>query len=110
MEYKLRVNDKGYYKGMLKLFSLNPSCELSTLEIDMLTVMLCNKMTVINGDSKEAIRKALNKSKYMVNNYVTRLKTRGILIPLPNSKYSQINPDLLGYVKEGKVSFEFELV
>jgi hypothetical protein len=110
MEYKLKVNDKGYYKGMLRLFSLNPNYALSDLEIDILTTMLCNKLTVVNADSKEVIRKVLDKDKFIVNNYIKRLRDKGILIGVPNSKHSQIVPSLLDYVKEGKVSFEFEIV
>lgn len=106
MEYKIPVTSKNYYKAILMVLNFN--LKLSELEIDIICTMLNNNMLEVNIDTREHIRKVLNKDKFMTNNYIKRLRSKGIL--LDNDKLNRvyyINPTILDIIKQGKISFEF---
>ena len=92
------------YKQMLNI--LNFGLKLSDLEIDIISTLLNKGISVINTESREMLRLSLNKDKFITNNYIVRLKDKGILIPNKNTKDLILDPGLLKTVKDNKVSFE----
>lgn len=104
MEYKIPVKENNRYKQMLNI--LNFSLKLSDLEIDIISTLLNKGISVINTESREMLRLSLNKDKFITNNYIVRLKDKGILIPNKNTKDLILDPGLLKTVKDNKVSFE----
>lgn len=111
MEYKIPVTDETYYRVILGI--LNFSLKLSDFEIEIVSTMLANNWLEINQDTKEGLRKALDKDKFITNNYIKRLKDKNILIPKDDSKEStrglyDLNPDIINIVKEPRILFEFE--
>ncbi len=108
MEYNIPVNKKDYYKAILMVLNFN--LNLSSLELDILCTMLNNNMLEVNIDSREHIRKVLNKDKFMTNNYIKRLRNKGMLLDHPElNRVYYINPIILNIIKDRKVSFEFKL-
>lgn len=106
MEYKIPVTSKGYYKAILTI--LNFSLNMSKLELDILAVLLYHNMLEINADSREIIRKELDKDKFITNNYIKSLKAKGIILTNPTDpKKAYVNPEVVNIVKEPKLSFEF---
>ena len=105
MEHKIPVTKDSYYKAMLLI--MNFSLKLRKFEIDILSVLLSNGIEQVNTDARDLIRKVLNKDKFNTNNYINRLKSKGILLPTSEERVFQINPSILEIVKDKKVSFEF---
>jgi predicted transcriptional regulator len=108
MEYKIPVKKEDYYKSILTILNFNLG--LSALEMDIIVTMLNNNTTTVNADSREIIRKVLDKSKFVTNNYIMRLKNKGVLIPSKTDKTLYINPNLVESVTDKKIAFEFETV
>lgn len=106
MEYKIPVTKETYVKAVL--MSINFLLNLTNFEIKILCAMINNNMLEVNIDTREHIRKVLNKDKFMTNNYIKSLRTKGVLLDHPkNSKVYYINPTIIDIIKEGKISFEF---
>lgn len=106
MEYKIPVTNKSYYKAILTV--LNFSLKISKLELDILAILLYHNMLEINADSREIIRKELDKDKFITNNYIKSLKLKNIILTdLNNPKRAYVNPEIVRIVKEPKLSFEF---
>jgi len=105
MEYKIKVNKDNIYKGILTLF--NFTFKLSELEIDLISVMLQNKISTIDTTSREILRKVMNKSKFDINNYIKRLKEKKII--LQDDKKLYINPSIITICGINEVTFKFIL-
>lgn len=106
IEYKIPVLKETYVKAVL--MSINFLLNLTNFEIKILCAMLNSNMTIVNIDTREHIRKVLNKDKFMTNNYIKSLRTKNILLDHPTmSKVYYINPTILEIIKAGKISFEF---
>jgi len=107
MHSDIKVKKEDYVKAMLTIINFN--LKLSELELDIITAMINNNMTVVNIDSREIIRKVLNKDKYITNNYIKRLRSKGVFLEKPNDKQFYINPNILDILKDKEVSFKFHI-
>ena len=106
MEYKIPVNSQNYFKAMLTVLNFN--LNLSELEMDILCAMMNYGLIEVNIDTREIIRKVLNKDKFMTNNYIKRLRNKNVLLDKPNAnRVYYINPAILNIMNDMKVSFEF---
>ncbi len=105
MEHKIPVTKEGYCKAMLLL--MNFTLNLRKFEIDIMTVILSHGIEQVTTDTRDLIRKILNKDKFNTNNYINRLKAKGILLPTSEDRVLQVNPSILDLIKDKKVSFEF---
>ena len=107
MIFQRKLDKKEYYKELLSLLTF---FKFSEFELDILTTMLCNNMTEVNIDTREYIRKILNKDKYITNNYVKRLRLKGVLLDRTDlNRVYYINPTIMEIIKEGKLTFEFSI-
>jgi len=105
MNYEIKQKGRAYYKSILMILNFN--LELSNLEMDIISTLMDNDMLEVNIDSREYLRKILNKDKFMTNNYVKRLRNKNILLPKKDSKAFYINPELVTILKEGNLNFKF---
>lgn len=108
MEHKISIKSNSYVKAMVMLH--NFKLKLSPMETDILSCMLNHNMKTIDSYSRETIRLELNKDKFSTNNYIVRLRDKGILITKPADKALYVNPSMYDLIKDKKVSFEFELL
>jgi predicted transcriptional regulator len=104
MEYVFKVNSKKYHRAMLEIYNFN--LKLSDFELDIVATMLTNGISEINPITKELLRVTLNKDKYITNNYIKRLKDKGILLPKKDERGYILNPSVANLTKDNKVSFE----
>lgn len=107
MEYNIPISTKNYYKAMLSI--LNFQFKLSPFELDIMSLLLSNNMEYVNTDSRDLIRKVLGKGKFNTNNYIIKLKEKGILLPTIVDRTLQINPAILEVIKDKEVSFKFTI-
>lgn len=105
MEYKVPVKKENYYKAILLIFN-QLGLNLTDLELDIIT----NVLTMSKGSSKElrkTIREKLDVSTHTLNNYIKRLKDKGVLIK--EKDILKLNPQLEDRVKDNKVHITFEV-
>lgn len=109
MNYEIKVTADNYYRALLKI--LNFKLDLSDLEIDFICVLLNNKLGEITPETKEIIALSLNKDKYMINNYIKRLKEKSILVKNKDSRFGHfiLNPYLLDALKDSTISFKVDI-
>lgn len=107
MEYKIPVNKENLVKAILKV--VNFSLKLTDQEIDILAILINNKITVINTNARDLIRKISNKDKYSTNNYIKALKDKNVLLTKSNTKDLYVNPNIETIVKSKSIKFTFDL-
>lgn len=110
MIHHFNLNKQVYYKTLLSTYNVIGKMRLSNLEIDILSTMLESGLKIVNTDTREIIRKKLNKGKYIINNYLTGLKEKGILLESKDPRTLTINPTLINSISENEVIFKFQLV
>jgi len=110
MEYNLKLTKDNYHKAVLLMVNTISQLGLTNLEVDILATMLKQGIIVVNTDTREILRKVLDKGKYTLNNYIIQLKEKGILIEHTGTKSLEINPNLVSAVKDHETSFNLELV
>jgi hypothetical protein len=114
MEYTFKLPKENYYKATLLVLNIVSNLGMTKLEVDILSTLLERNITVINTDSREIIRKVLDKDKFSLNNYIKRLKAKHILLPNKdtNKVYMEfyINPHIVAAVKDRELNFKFSLI
>lgn len=105
MKYPITVKRENYYKDMLT--AINCFLNLTKQEINILSVLLTNNMTELTEDSRSIIRETMNKSSFNINNYIKRLKNKGVFIPI-EGKYI-VNPSLLESLSTGEIHIQFNI-
>lgn len=105
MEVNFKETKKGKIEAILNIFNFN--LKLSPLEMQIMTVLLEDECTLLDTDSRELIRKTLNKDKYITNNYITGLRKKGVLIIKPNTKEIWVEPSLINLVHQDTITFKF---
>lgn len=105
MVQPIPIKKEHYHKGVLNI--LNFSLGLTDLEIDIVATLLKHGITVIDSDARDLIRKALNKDKFNTNNYILKLKKKGIIGMRPNDKNLYLNTGLIEAVKDNRITFDF---
>lgn len=95
MELEIPVNNSNYNKAMLMLINIPFNLNLSKMEIDMVACMLDNKTEIITNQFRRILRDELIKDNYTINNYIARLRDKGILITKPADKNLYVNPRIV---------------
>lgn len=105
MIYQKELTRKEYYKDILDKLTF---FKFSEFEIDILVAMLTSNMLEVNIDTREQIRKVLNKDKFITNNYIKRLREKEALLDKPNvTRVYCINPEIMDIIKAEKITFEY---
>ncbi len=107
MEYPIKVNKYNIYKSILTL--INFKLGLSEMEIDMIATVFKYNFNKIDGEARDILRKALDKDQYNINNYIKRLKAKGVFVETDKKLY--LNPNLKAnvenIVESKEIKFKF---
>lgn len=109
MEQVIPVTKETLHKAILMLVNVPFNLRLSNLEIDILSTWLQHKTYKIDIDARDLIRKVLNKGKFNTNNYIKRLKAKGIIVQAEDSKELFLNPKLAHIVNSTSITFKFDI-
>lgn len=109
MEHRIPVTKESIYKAILMLANVPFNLNLSKLEIDIVSTWLEHKMYTIDISARDLIRKVLDKDKFNTNNYIRRLKSKGIIIQADDSKKLYLNPRLASIVNTDTITFKFDI-
>lgn len=107
MEYEIPVTKDNLTEVILTILNFNLG--MSKLEIKIIATLLDNGYIKVNIDARDIIRKVLDLDKFSTNNYIKRLRTKGILLEKPNDKQFYINPGILQAVESKDLSFKFNV-
>jgi hypothetical protein len=89
------------FKAILNIVNFN--LKLTEKEINIICDMLKKDITVINKDTRKIL--TTPKDKYNFNNYIVRLKEKGVL--LDQNGVTRLNPNIVELSKHKSVGFEF---
>jgi predicted transcriptional regulator len=95
-----------YNKAILNI--LNCMLGLSNFELSLLKVMLDNGVYELTNDVRHLIIKSLDKDKYTVNNYISKLGKKGILVKGEN-KVLTINPKITSVIGSNSIKFNLHV-
>ncbi len=105
MIFTKELNKKDYYKEILTQLTM---FKFSEFELNILVTMLTSNRLEVNIDTREHIRKVLNKDKFITNNYIKRLRVKGVLLTKPNvNRVYYINPTIIQILQEGTITFNY---
>lgn len=107
MEYKIPVTKENIHKTILTAISF--TLGLSELEIDILSTLLKHNLYVVDTKAKEVLIKTLNKSKFQINNYITRLRKKKLVIQASDDKKWYLNPNLKPIIESENITFKFNI-
>ncbi len=103
IQIPLKKNEQ-IYKAILTI--VNFSMKLTEKEINIISDMLRNNITILNKQTRKLLY-SHNKNQYVFNNYVQRLKIKGAL--LEDNGVIKLNPNFLA-VTQDKQSITFEFI
>lgn len=103
MEFKIPVTKEGLTKAILMV--LNFKLNLTSHEIDVLSIMINHKIDVIDTSTRELLRKIMDKNKFDINNYIKQLKGKKII--LVEDKLLYLNPAITKLVDNDEFNFKF---
>lgn len=110
MERVIPVKQQDLIKAILMILNTPYNFNLSNMEIDIVSCMLNHNMQIIDLANREIIRMELDKDKFNLNNYIVRLRDKGMVIVKPADKNLYVNPNLYDLIKDNKISFELQVV
>ncbi len=101
MRLQIKIKDKQHLvKAVLK--TISAIYDLTKTDLDVLEKIYNN--TIINKSSRKLIQKELNMSVYSINNYITRLKKKGLLVEVAKHEYS-CNALITNSIEEQQIEF-----
>jgi predicted transcriptional regulator len=101
MRLQIKIKDKQHLiKAVLK--TISAIYDLTKTDLDVLEKIYIN--SIINKTTRKLIQKELNMSVASVNNYVTRLKKKGLLIEVSKHEYS-CNALISNSIEEQSIEF-----
>lgn len=109
MEFNIPVRKNDLvYKSILRLF--NFSLNLTENELDLVSDILVNNLSILNEVNRKKLREleGKNYSFYSINNYVASLKKKNVLVILDNTL--QIHPNILETIKHNTFTFNFNVI
>lgn len=109
MDIEIPVEPKAYHKAILMIINTPLNLNLSKFEIDILACILNHNMETINADSRKTIANELNKDNFNINNYIVRLRDKGILITKPADKNLYVNPKVIDLVRDNNIGFRLKI-
>lgn len=76
-------------------------------EMSILANFLTNEKGIISSDERHRVRTKMNIEKFSFNNYVQKLKNRGLLY-IDSDKIMRINNNILSLVKKNNFSIQLD--
>lgn len=97
-------SDKNRFHKQLLLI-LNFNWNLTDFEVDIMSTILSNNIKTIDTQSRKILVSKLKKSSFTLNNYIKRLKDKGLLIEEGELK---VNPEFEALFQDNEITFKFE--
>lgn len=105
MEINIPLQEERYSRAMLKV--MNSFLNLTDYELDIISEMLNNKMSVLDSKNRAKIRSLTGKSVASTNNYIKKLKDKKMLIDTEAGL--QISDKILKPISDKEVTVRFHL-
>lgn len=106
MEYPIPIRKEDYHKAMLLILS-QLGLNLTELEVNLLANLMKKGYTKLTKDNRRAIRDTLDIDQFTFNNYIKRLKDKGVIVK--EKDFLQINQNLMDKVRDNKIHITFEV-
>lgn len=106
MEINVPITKEEYYKGYMKV--LNSFLKLSKGELNLVTTMLENDITILNTYTRGLLREMMDKDEYSFNNTVSSLKKSRTLIK--DRQGLMLNPQMINNIDKQYINITFHIV
>lgn len=108
MEFNIPIKKEDLiYKSILRLF--NFSLNLTENELDLLSDIFKNKITVLDKTNRKILReiKGKNYSMYSINNYIDSMKDKQVLVYIDNTL--QVHPNIVNMMNYKSFTFNLNV-
>ena len=105
MEYNVPVLKKNYTLAVLKV--INCFVGLTDYELDIISKMIDNDISVINKVTRVKIRELTGKDVGTTNNYIKKLKDKKVLLEV--SEGLILSESILAPVRDGNIEIKFNV-
>lgn len=110
MEFEIPVEKKTYYKAALMIINVPLNLNLSNMEMDMISYFLNSGKEYLDSDVKDKMAVELDKDIYSINNYISRLKEKKMLLLKPNSRLLYFNTNIKNIISDNNISFNLKIL
>ena len=105
MDYPIKITREKYYKAMLKV--ANCFLDMTELELDLIAYMFTYQMITLGKSERIKLGSLLNISIANLNNYIKKLRDKGILVV--DGKDLIVNSNIHNQIIDGSFSVKFEI-
>jgi len=105
MKYEIPISEEKYTLAALNV--MNCFLKLTKSELDIVAVMIGKSINVLDTESRSIVRSETGKGVNITNNYIKRLKDKGVLIN-NNGKLS-INHNISEALKDKEINIKFNV-
>lgn len=105
MTKEIPTNKDLFNKQMLMI--VNFYFNLTSYEIDIMTHILNSGKTIIDTNLRHELKGNLKKDSFNINNYISRLKKKGILEKDSTGGQLKVNPQFLALFTDKEITFKF---
>lgn len=106
MKYNIHIRKEDYHKAFLLVLS-QLGLNLTELEVNLLSNLMKRGYYKITKDTRRIIRETLNIDQFTFNNYIKRLKDKGVITK--EKDILIINQNLVDKVKDNEIHITFEV-
>ena len=106
MIHTIPVSKDNYYKAVLMIMSPYLG-GLTDYETNLLAEMLNTNTKHLDTENRRTLQKRLDTDVYTFNNYVKRLKDKGVLVQSNNTL--EINPNLTSQINDKQITIKFNV-
>lgn len=106
MQYNIPIRKEDYHKAILLILS-QLGLSLTELEVNILANLMKKGFYTINKTSRKVVREDLGISQFTLNNYITRLKDKGVITK--EKDILKINQNLIDKVRDNEIHITFQV-
>ena len=106
MKYTIPIKKEHYYKASLLIFN-QLGLSLTELELNLLSTLFSQGYFIITREVRSKLRDILNIDQFTLNNYIKRLKDKGVLVKSDDSL--QVNQSLQTKLKDKEIHITFDI-
>lgn len=106
MKRIIKISKDKYVKAILLIVN-QMGLNMTPYELNIIVASINYNMLVFNSVAREALKSILDMDRYTFNNYIKKLKDKGILTKY--DKDLEVNRGLLTYIKDKEIHLIFEV-
>ncbi len=106
MQVTIPISKNNYFKAYIR--SISPILNIGKAAEKVLVGMFENNIDLLTKDARKNLINYLNTNKFVVNNYISALKKKGILVKTAGGLL-QINPTFIKNIKTGEIHIHFKV-